>query len=80
MINTEAHKRLIEQVSLIDPLAAEYIRTDARELSCFCESSRLSGVFTWGRTPQGQRFWREIHLKLVKLDKRKFRNFCNGVH
>lgn len=58
------YEDLIARVAEIDPDAAEYMRTEARELPDFEGGGFLSIAFSWCDTPQGYRFWEALGLQL----------------
>lgn len=59
-----AYGCLVDKVEAISPEAAEYLRGEAKNLSCFCPSGDLAEAFTWQCSPQGPEFWAEIYEKL----------------
>ena len=58
------YEELIQQVEAFGPEAAEYLRTDARQLEGFSDSSKLDQCFVWEYTPQGHDYWDNICFKL----------------
>jgi hypothetical protein len=61
------YKTLILRVETISPEAAEYLRTDANELTSFSIGGDLKSVFVWSESPQGNHFWWTIADQLEQL-------------
>ena len=54
---------LVNRVSRIDPLAAEYLLMHHPNR----EVGHLAGLMLWSETPQGHEYWSEIRDKLNEL-------------
>lgn len=61
----ENFRNLVCAVEKIDPVAAEYLRVDARKLGNFSIGGKLNGIFTWEESPQGHEYWEKIHDALL---------------
>lgn len=58
---------LVEKVREINPGAAFYLETAAKELNSFVHSGDIWEVMMWGETPQGGEFWKTIADKLGQV-------------
>lgn len=68
MNTPQTHEELIQQVEAIDPEAAEYLRTEARELESFTECAVLNGVFIWDDSPQGHDYWNDLYTQVYAIE------------
>jgi hypothetical protein len=62
----DAYLDLAVRVAEIDPAAADYMLDGATKLTSFSPQTTLINAFFWVGTPQGCRFWANIHAQLAK--------------
>lgn len=67
MFHPKRHREMVERVRQFDSAAAEYLETDARNLSSFTESEHLYGCMRWAETLQGAAFWKVLSDKVDNL-------------
>ena len=60
----KAYLKLVAKVLKVDKKAAKYLLKKAPSLEDFVYSGSLSGCFDWGKSPQGEVYWRNIHYCL----------------
>ena len=64
----QTYEELIQCVEGFNTEAAEYLRTDARNLKDFVEFGDLSRCFHWEDTPQGRRYWNNIYTQVFGIE------------
>jgi hypothetical protein len=71
MSNEQDYHQLCDIVQTIDPSAAEYMRTHSPRLRL---QGVLDGCFVFSDTPQGHRYWYDIHKQVEAIRKREEEN------
>lgn len=64
MSDKEDYLKLIAEVEKINPEAAEYMRTDARNINGFKENGDLDSCFVFDVTRQGFDYWEDVCIKI----------------